>query len=295
MTRKHRRDAAGCSWPRARTCWPRRCATARLPETVVLDRGALAPGGPLLRCPPEVELVAATAEALASAGSLGSGSRVIGVWRQRWAEPPSRGARRPRSTCTTWPIPATSARSCAPRTRSAPAAVRAERADGRPVRRPRPCGPAWARCSAVPVARATCDEARARSAGLAAVALVPGAGTPLRELGAAGPALFVLGRRAGRAARRDRRRPATRSPTCRSAGRRRVAQRRDDRDPLPVRERAIHRLSPDRWLSRRPRPRQALERLEQPRRGGRAGGAGGDDARAGRGAARALSRAARPS
>jgi TrmH family RNA methyltransferase len=56
------------------------------PAIVFYDAGALTHADPPLdMLPAEVELVPATARALASTGSLGSGSRVIGVWRQQWA------------------------------------------------------------------------------------------------------------------------------------------------------------------------------------------------------------------
>ena len=93
--RKRRGTAAGCSWPRARTCSTealraRRPAARPSSTTRTRSRPATPPldvlparGGARARRP---------RSALASAGSLGSGSRVIGVWRQRWSG--RRGRRR---------------------------------------------------------------------------------------------------------------------------------------------------------------------------------------------------------
>ena len=60
-----------------------------VPETVYFEPEF---AGALPALPAEVEQVPVEHAALAAAGSLGSGSRVIGVWRQRWAElpPPAR-------------------------------------------------------------------------------------------------------------------------------------------------------------------------------------------------------------
>ena len=101
-----------------------------MPETVFFDpEYELAGGCPVRwsrwRCPPD---------ALTSVGSLGTGSRVIGVWAQAgilWPRPSPNPVVALAATglfstglfyiCTRWPIPATSAPSCARRWRSAPA------------------------------------------------------------------------------------------------------------------------------------------------------------------------------
>ena len=107
---------------------------------------------------PELVLVAGedVEPALLSAVStLGSGTRVIGVYRQRWSRIPAKkrpGSRRRRRNClstsTGSPTRATSAPSSAPRTRSATARSCSGRAAPTPIRRRR-CEPAWARCSPV--------------------------------------------------------------------------------------------------------------------------------------------------
>ena len=80
---------------------------------------------------------------LAEVSTLGSGTRVIGVYEQRWR----RAARgRCASICTASPTPATSARCCARRTRSAPPASRSAPAARTRTRRRR-CARAWARSS----------------------------------------------------------------------------------------------------------------------------------------------------
>jgi TrmH family RNA methyltransferase len=160
-----------------------------MPETVFSVHGAGLP----FDLPGEIEHVEASAEALSAVSSLGSGSRVIGVFSQRWDEPAGR----------------------------APAAVylydvadpgnvgtvlRAAAAFGAGAvllseRTADPFGPKAVRASmgaifAVPVLRAGLEEARS-SVGMRAVALVPGRGTPLRELGMDPATLFVLGSERG--------------------------------------------------------------------------------------------------
>jgi TrmH family RNA methyltransferase len=59
----------------------------RYPESVFYDIDAVAPdSGTLAALPEDVDCFATEREALDRAGSLGSGSRVIGVWRQLWSE-----------------------------------------------------------------------------------------------------------------------------------------------------------------------------------------------------------------
>jgi TrmH family RNA methyltransferase len=115
------------------------------PAIVFYDAGALGPADPPLdMLSTEVELVPATARALASTGSLGSGSRVIGVWRQRWAEPAEIASREGTAAITRtdvgdpqWAI-----------LRSAFSRRRRARARARPTpSAPRRCVPRWA-CSA---------------------------------------------------------------------------------------------------------------------------------------------------
>jgi TrmH family RNA methyltransferase len=124
-------------------------------------------------------------EALAGASTLGSGSRVIGVWRERWAElhAPSlylHDVADPGNVGTIL--------RAAQAFGAGTVALSAHTAD--------PFGPKAVRASmgaifGQPVARATWDQARA--AADRTVALVPGEGTPLRELALDGAPLFALG------------------------------------------------------------------------------------------------------
>jgi RNA methyltransferase, TrmH family len=58
------------------------------PKSVFFDPEGLDTDSPMLRdLPPEVELVAARGDALRASGSLGSGSRLIGVWEQNKLRP----------------------------------------------------------------------------------------------------------------------------------------------------------------------------------------------------------------
>jgi TrmH family RNA methyltransferase len=150
-----------------------------VPQTVYVD--AAAP----LALPDGVEQVAVDRKVLDGAGTLGSGSRVLGVWRQTWAELDARSlylhdVADPGNVGTI---------------------LRAAEAFGAGTvalspRTADPFGPKAVRASmgaifGQPVVRATWDQARAASS--LAVALVPGEGTALRELALRASPLFVLG------------------------------------------------------------------------------------------------------
>lgn len=140
--------------------------------------------------PPHIERVTASPEALAAAGSLGSGSRVIGVWRL----PDIASAPIPQE-----PGPVLYLHDVAD-PGNVGTALRSARAFGaaRVVLSPRtadPFGPKAVRASmgavfAQPVSRADFGSVRG---GRRAIALVPGAGRPLREVGLEGDVLFALG------------------------------------------------------------------------------------------------------
>jgi TrmH family RNA methyltransferase len=153
-----------------------------VPETVYFDP-EFADALPLL--PGGVEQVPVDHATLASAGSLGSGSRVVGVWREQWA-----GLGSPSLFLNDVADPG-----------NVGTILRAARAFGAGVvalspRTADPFSPKAVRAGmgavfGQPVARATWEEARVASRN--AVALVPGAGRPLRELDWGTPPLFVLG------------------------------------------------------------------------------------------------------
>jgi len=148
----------------------------------------------LARLPRRTERVTASADALAAAGSLGSGSRVIGVWDlPEWPslhEPGRRlGDDRPSLYLHDVADPG-----------NVGTVVRAAQAFGadRVLLSPRtadPFGPKAVRASmgavfGQPLSRADFGTARA---GRRAIALVPGAGRALREVVVEGPVLFALG------------------------------------------------------------------------------------------------------
>ncbi len=153
-----------------------------VPQTVYFDPES-ADGLPPL--PGEVEQVAVGHAALASAGSLGSGSRVIGVWPQRWAD---------------LDAPALYLHDVAD-PGNVGTILRAAEAfgAGQVVVSPHaadPFSPKAVRATmgaifGQPLVRATWAATRAVSQ--FAVALVPGQGSPLRETPLPGPPLFVLG------------------------------------------------------------------------------------------------------
>jgi RNA methyltransferase, TrmH family len=143
--------------------------------------------------PVHTERVAATPEALAAAGSLGSGSRVIGVWELPEIDAPVK----PQG-----PGPALylhdvadpgnlgTVLRAATAFGSAPVVLSPRTAD--------PFGPKAVRASMGAVfgqslARSGFDPARTTLADHRAVALVPGSGRPLREVPLDGPVMFVLG------------------------------------------------------------------------------------------------------
>jgi RNA methyltransferase, TrmH family len=159
-----------------------------IPRTVFSVGGAGLP----FSLPDEVEHVEASAEALSAVSSLGSGSRVIGVFDMRWAGlEPGLGRGGPVVFLHDVADPGNVGTVIrAAHAFAAGAVVLSERTAD-------PFGPKAVRASmgavfAVPVVRAGLDETRA-AVGLPAVALVPNAGTPLRELDLEDPVVFVLG------------------------------------------------------------------------------------------------------
>jgi RNA methyltransferase, TrmH family len=158
----------------------------KVPRTVFSVQGAGLP----FSLPAGVEHVEAGAEALSAVSSLGSGSRVIGVF-----ELPETPELQPATASSIYLYDVADPGNVGTVLRAAhafaaDAVVLSERTAD-------PFGPKAVRASmgalfAVTVARAGLDEASA-ALGLRTVALVPNAGTPLRELDMTSPAVFVLG------------------------------------------------------------------------------------------------------
>ena len=149
--------------------------------------------GLLARLPAGVERVTAGPEALAAAGSLGSGSRVIGLWQM-----PDLAAIEP----VVQEGPVLHLHDVAD-PGNVGTILRAARAFGAPLvvlseRTADPFGPKAVRAGMGAVfgqrlARAELPAARAALGEHRAIALVPGAGAPLREVPLEGSVLFVLG------------------------------------------------------------------------------------------------------
>jgi TrmH family RNA methyltransferase len=164
-----------------------------LPRAVFYDSDELAENGRLLAAlQGEADCVPVEGATLARLGSLGSGSRVIGVWEQRWAtleagrdlgvaaylhevaDPGNVGAVL-RSALALVPGLVVLSPGCAD-----------------------PFGPKAVRASmgaifGQPVARASFEQARSLLSGHRAVALAARAGRPLRDLDLSSKALFCLG------------------------------------------------------------------------------------------------------
>jgi RNA methyltransferase, TrmH family len=157
------------------------------PATVFSVAGAGLP----FALPPEVEHVEADADALSAVSSLGSGSRVIGVFEKPTGD--LQADRRVAGGTAVYLHDVADPGNVGAVLRSAhafgaSAVILSERTAD-------PFGPKAVRASmgaifAVPVARASLDEARA---GRRAIALVPGEGAPLREIDPGPDTLFVLG------------------------------------------------------------------------------------------------------
>ena len=158
-----------------------------LPQEVFSVQGAGLP----FSLPEGVEHVEATAEALSSVSSLGSGSRVIGVFAQQWSD----AGELPTANCALYLHDVADPGNVGTVLRAAYAfaadsVVLSERTAD-------PFGPKAVRASmgavfAVRLARAGLDIARS-VLGVRTVALVPNEGLPLRRLDLESPVLFVLG------------------------------------------------------------------------------------------------------
>jgi TrmH family RNA methyltransferase len=158
-----------------------------VPQTVFSVQGAGLP----FSLPEEVEHVEAAAAALSAVSSLGSGSRVIGVFEQSWSDI----AYLTSELCAVYLHDVSDPGNVGTVLRAAhafaaDAVVLSERTAD-------PFGPKAVRASmgavfAVPLARAGLDATRS-ALGVRAVALVPNEGLRLRSLALDDPVLYVLG------------------------------------------------------------------------------------------------------
>jgi TrmH family RNA methyltransferase len=204
--RKHR-DRTGLFAAEGEDMVHQALAQGTPPEAVFFDAGALAPSDPpLSELGEDVELVPVDRDALAASAALASGARVIGVWRQRWTDLSSVAA------CMT--APASGGEPAATHTAlylhevsdpgNVGTVVRAALGFGAAavILSPGsadPFGPKAVRAAmgslfGRPIVRASFDDARqALVPHEGAVALVPGGGRALHELGSHPARLFVLG------------------------------------------------------------------------------------------------------
>lgn len=184
--RKHR-DRSGLFFAEGEDMLSEALRHERHPESIFYDADAAAPAGP-----PADICFATDREALDRVGSLGSGSRLIGVWRQHWteleaiagldvviylhdvADPGNVGATIRSALALVPSAIVLSPQSADP---FSPKAVRA----------------GMGAVFGVPLARASFEQVRGSLARHRAIALSPRAGKGLRELDLGSQSLFCLG------------------------------------------------------------------------------------------------------
>jgi TrmH family RNA methyltransferase len=190
--RKHR-DRSGLFFAEGEDLLSEALRHAVYPQAVFYDAEALAAGEELLaELPEEIDRFPTESEALARAGSLGSGSRVIGVWRQHWSKVESLDE----VEVAIYLHDVADPGNIGAAIRSALALV-----PGGVVLSPEsadPFGPKAVRASmgaifGQAVARASFAAARSALPRHHAIALSPRAGKPLRDLALDSPLLFCLG------------------------------------------------------------------------------------------------------
>jgi TrmH family RNA methyltransferase len=186
--RKHR-DRSGLFVAEGEDLVAEALRSGKRPRAVFYDPRRVTPEDPLLAGAGEA--VAVASDALDAVSGLGSGSRVIGVFEQRWYSPEDLDepvALYLHEVADPGNVGAVLRSALA----LAPAAVVLSPGSADPF------GPKAVRASmgaifGQPIARAGFEQARDAHAGHRSVALVPGAGRPLREAATPAPVLFCLG------------------------------------------------------------------------------------------------------
>jgi TrmH family RNA methyltransferase len=186
--RKHR-DRSGLFLAEGEDMLTEALRHGRSPQSVFYDAAG---EGAVTALPDEVECFPTERDALDRAGSLGSGSRVVAIWRQLWADVADIEATSVVIYLHEVADPGNVGATIRSALALAPSAVvlSPQSAD--------PFGPKAVRASmgaifGQPVVRASFEEVRAGLPRHRAIALAPREGSSLRELDLASPALFCLG------------------------------------------------------------------------------------------------------
>jgi TrmH family RNA methyltransferase len=159
------------------------------PRAVFYDPNALShTAGLLATLGPEVELVAVEHDALRTAGTLGSGSRLLGVWEQRWSKPGADVALYLHEVADPGNVGAIVRSALA----LAPSVVILSPGTADPFS-PKAVRASMGAIFGQALVRASFEEARSELDTHRAVALVPGQGRPLPDLELQGQVLFCLG------------------------------------------------------------------------------------------------------
>jgi TrmH family RNA methyltransferase len=190
---RQQRDRSGLFFAEGEDMLSEAVRHGRYPQSVFYDAGAADTGdGALAGLPGDVDCFPTEREALDRAGSLGSGSRVIGVWRQLWSELDDLEGVDIAIYLHDVADPGNVGATIRSALALVPSAVvlSPQSAD--------PFGPKAVRASmgaifGQPVVRASFEEVRGRFEGHRAVALSPRQGKALRELDLGSTTLFCLG------------------------------------------------------------------------------------------------------
>jgi TrmH family RNA methyltransferase len=163
------------------------------PQAVFYDPDALAEGeGALAGLPSDVDLYPTEREALDRTGSLGSGSRVVGVWRQRWSKLEAIESLDVAVYLHDVADPGNVGTTIRSALALVPSAVLLSPQSADPFS-PKAVRASMGAIFGQPVVRASFEQARAGLARHRVIALSPRAGEGLRELDLGSASLFCLG------------------------------------------------------------------------------------------------------